>query len=122
MLTACSTPGLLYTDITRPLTLDMQRTTRAPDVALGSQNVFREPFTRAGLRAEWSGYAPGQTARRGGLDTVHYADIRRQSFLGGLWSRTTVVVYGNKEDTGASAGATLADPRRSNPALARRHP
>jgi hypothetical protein len=94
-LTACSAPGLLYTDVTRPLTLDMQETMLTATFAVGTQNIFREPITRAGLTAEWTSGAPGQAARAGGLEAVHYADVRRQSLLGGLWGRTTIVLYGN---------------------------
>lgn len=94
-LAACSAPGLLYTDVTRPLTLDMQETVLTAGFAVGIRNAFREPITRAGLSAEWNSGAPGQAARAGGLEAMHYADVRRQSVLGGLWGRTTIVMYGN---------------------------
>jgi hypothetical protein len=94
-LAACSAPGLLYTDVTRPLTLDMQDTVLSAGIAVGIQNAFREPITRAGLTAEWNSGAPGQAARAGGLEAMHYADVRRQSLLGGLWGRTTIVMYGD---------------------------
>jgi len=93
LLAGCATPGLIYTDITQPLTTNMKETPRAADLAVRSQRGLREPITRTGIRAEWSGYAIGQAARKGKLDIIHYADIRRQSVLG-IWTRTTVEVYG----------------------------
>jgi hypothetical protein len=93
-ITACSTPGLLYTNITLPLTLDMNDTRRAPDSAGAIQRIIREPI--AGIRAEWSNNAPGDSARIGGLDQVSYADVRSNSLLGGLWGSTTILVYGNQ--------------------------
>ncbi len=94
----CSAPGFLYTDITQPLTVDMAGTPRASDSATGYQREIREPFTGTGIRAEWAGYAPGETARDGGLESIHYADIRRRSFVGGIWRSTTALVYGNRQD------------------------
>ena len=94
-ITACSTPGLLYTNITLPLTLDMNDTQRAPDSAGAIQRIIREPI--AGIRAEWSNDAPGDSARIGGLGQVSYADVRSNSLLGGLWGSTTILVYGDRE-------------------------
>lgn len=101
-LGGCSTPGFLYTNITLPLTVDMDETPRGPDTALGSQRIIREPFSRGGIRAEWAGFAPGETAKRGGIDIVYYADIRQQSIFGGIWGQTTALVYGK------GAGVTVS--------------
>jgi hypothetical protein len=97
LVAGCSTPGLLYTDITLPLTLDMSSTPRAPDSTEAMQRIIREPITGAGIRAEWSEDAPGDKARIGGLDRVRYADVRSSSVLGGIWGSTTVLVYGDRE-------------------------
>lgn len=107
LLAGCTTPGFLYTDITQPLTRDMDRTPRAEAVAANGARAFREPFTR--VRAEWSGYGLGKAAREGGIDVVHYADIRRQSILGGLFSRTTIEVYGIRTADGAPGEQGLSD-------------
>lgn len=95
-LAGCSSPGFLYTDITLPLTVDMSATPRAIEATCGVQRVVREPFTGAGIRAEWAGYAPGEAARQGGIEVIHYADVRRESVVGGVWSATTVLVYGTR--------------------------
>lgn len=102
LVAGCSTPGLLYTDITLPLTLDMDGTPRAPDAAKTMQRSVREPM--AGIRAEWANSAPGEQARIGGLGRVSYADLHRHSLVGGLWGSTTVVVYGEREAAAAVAG------------------
>jgi hypothetical protein len=97
LLAGCSTPGLLYTDITLPLTVDMNRTPRAPDASGTSQRSIRAPMSGAGIRAEWSERPPGESAKIGGLDSVSYADMHRYSVLGGLWASATVLVYGNRD-------------------------
>lgn len=89
---ACSTPGFLYTDITLPLTLDMDRTPRAPDATASIQRRIREPI--GGIRAEWSDHSPGEMAQISGLDSVSYADVHSHSVFGGIWSSATVMVYG----------------------------
>jgi hypothetical protein len=107
LVAGCSTPGLLYTDITLPLTLDMDGTPRAPDAAKTIQRSVREPM--AGIRAEWADSAPGEQARIGGMDSVSYADVHRHSLIGGIWGSTTVVVYGERDAAPASAAAAGAE-------------
>lgn len=102
-IAGCSTPGLLYTNITLPLTVDMNSTRRAPDSAAAIQRIIREPLTGAGIRAEWSNDAPGDKARIGGLERVSYADVRSKSVLGGIWGSTTVLVYGDRIEDPAPA-------------------
>jgi hypothetical protein len=96
LVTGCSTPGLLYTNITLPLTVDMNRTQRAVDSTATIQRIIREPLTGAGIRAEWSNKAPGDSARIGGLDEVSYADVHSNSVLAGIWQSTTILVYGDQ--------------------------
>lgn len=110
LLAGCTTPGFLYTDITQPLTRDMNQTPRAEGFAANGANAFRDPFTR--VRAEWAGYGLGNAAKQGGIDVVHYADIRRQSVLGGLFSRTTIEVYGIRTPDDAPGVPVLSDPER----------
>jgi hypothetical protein len=100
LLGGCSSPGLLYTNVTLPLTLDMGATPRATDSAVTVQRSVREPF--AGLRAEWAGTESRERARIGGMDTVSYADVHRHSVVGGLWGSTTLVVHGQRELKSAS--------------------
>jgi hypothetical protein len=96
LITGCSTPGLLYTNITLPLTVDMNSTQRAPDSTATIQRIIREPLTGAGIRAEWSNKAPGDSARIGGLEQVSYADVHSNSVLAGIWQSTTILVYGDQ--------------------------
>lgn len=108
LVAGCGGPGFLYTDITEPLTIDMDGTRRAPDSATGRQREIRDPLTGGGIRAEWAGYAPGQTARDGGLQAVNYADVRRQSVFGGIWRTTTALVYGTRQGEAKAADADTA--------------
>lgn len=97
LLSGC-TYGFIYTDITEPSTRNMHRTAVAPDAASSSRTVLKEPLTRLGMRAEWSGFGIGQAAKRGALADIEYADVRRRSILGGLWEKTTIEVYGRQRD------------------------
>lgn len=97
MLSGCAY-GILYTDVTEPLTLDMNKTPYAPASESSSSTQIKEPITGLGLRAEWAGYGIGQAARRGGLERIYFADVRNEMVLGGIWQRTTVIVHGKAKD------------------------
>jgi hypothetical protein len=45
------------------------------------------------LRFDWGDMSVADAMRRAGIETVHYADIERRSFLG-IWTQTWVHVYG----------------------------
>jgi hypothetical protein len=110
LMAGCSTPGFLYTDITLPLTVDMDRTPRAADASGATLRIIRAPVTGAGIRAEWSDRSPGETAQIGGLDTVSYADVHRHSIVGGIWGSATVLVYGDHEGERAPVAAAKPPP------------
>jgi hypothetical protein len=42
----------------------------------------------------WDDNAIGEIAKRGGIGTIHYADLETHSYLFNLWTRHTVIVYG----------------------------
>jgi hypothetical protein len=95
-LSGC-TYGLIYTDVTLPLTLNMHGQTRGEAVATGEHTIIKEPVTGAGVRAEWASQAIGAAAKRGNLTSICYADTRSRSILAGLWEAHTVMVYGEPE-------------------------
>ena len=93
LLTGCAY-GLLYEDITEPLTIHMEKTAIMPYSAQGRTILVKEPVTQAGVRAEWSSYGIGDVARNAGFCTADYADLRTQTILGGVWKSTKVIVHG----------------------------
>ena len=97
ILAGCA-PGIIYTDITTPLTVDMDGNLRGSIRAERGRQSVKEPLTRLGLRAEWSGYAIGQAAKEAGFSAIRYADLRHRSVIGGLWESQTVIVYGERRE------------------------
>ena len=102
LLTAC-TYGFIYTDVVEPLTINMTQTKMASDVGESGSHTLKEPVTGYGIRVEWASYGIGDTALRGDLDSIHYADVRYRSILGGLWQRRSVQVYGVKDGARSAA-------------------
>ncbi len=93
VLSGC-TSGFLYTNITLPLTVDMNRTPVGHTVTSVNTKRIQEPFTGIDITVEWDSRAIGDAARRAGLETVYFADIHTISFLGGLWEQQAVNVWG----------------------------
>jgi hypothetical protein len=90
-ITGC---GLLYTNVTRPLTDNMDGNQICDDVCGSATHEFRYPFATLGPRIQWANHAIGDAAKRHGLERVNYADIHTTSIILGLWKRVTVQVYG----------------------------
>ena len=93
MLGACA-PGLIYTDITVPLTKNMDRAPVGVKLAEITTQHVRLPVPRARVGAEWSSRAIGEAAEKAGLKKVFYADLRTFSVLAGTWRKETVRVWG----------------------------
>ena len=87
-------PGFIYTNITEPLTTDMNETPRGTRLAALDTKQLKEPITRFNLSAEWDSRAIGDAAKRAGLNTIFYADMKTVSVLGGIWRQQTVRVWG----------------------------
>lgn len=90
---ACS-PGFIYTNITVPLTEDMDHTPRGTRLAALDTKQLKEPITRFNLSAQWDSRAIGDAAREAGLSTIYYADMKTISILGGVWKQEIVRVWG----------------------------
>ena len=93
LLNSCTT-GFIYTDITRPLCVDMRNTDTGSRRAIGSTKKLEIPTTRVDVSAEWSTRAIGDIAKKNNLHTVYYCDRRTLSILGGLFRKQEVIIYG----------------------------
>jgi hypothetical protein len=87
--------GLLYTDITQPLCKDARGTQLGEKKASGSSKKIEIPTARVDIAAEWDSRAIGEIARKHGLKTVYGCDIRRQSYVLGIWRKDEVIIYGD---------------------------
>ena len=88
-LAGCGVTGLLYTEVTLPLDLDARDTATQPRSGDSAWKTFNYV-----VRVDWSGSAIADAAHRAGLTEIHFADLRVQSVLLGVWSQRTAIVYG----------------------------
>lgn len=87
-------PGLLYTDRIQPLCKDMRGTGLGSAQGSGSSKRVTVPASRIDISAEWDSRAIGDIAKKHGMTKVYGCDVRRESYLLGLWRRDEVIVYG----------------------------
>ena len=88
-VTGCTAPGLIYTDIVRPLDLDMHET---PDKrARGRSGTKAITFY---VTVMWDSAAIADAARQRGLTKIYFADMRTVSVWFGTWQQRTAIVYG----------------------------
>ena len=91
--TGCLSGGI-YTHVTKPLDVNLNHTPVHDGGRGESWKTLRIPIT-SGLfiQVDWGSDAIGDTARRAGMTTIHYADLETLSVLG-LWTQRWAVVYG----------------------------
>lgn len=98
--------GLLYTHTVHPLSLHRDPVAVVPTGA-ASGDMKEIQFRYVSIL--WNDKAIGEIAKKGGIDTIHYADLETRSYVLGIWKRHTVRVYGTAskppEPTPADAGA-----------------
>ncbi len=83
--------GLLYTHTVHPLSRHREPAT-VVRTAAASGNMKEIEFRYVSV--QWDDKAIGEIARKGGIETIHYADLETKSYLLGIWKRHTVRVYG----------------------------
>ena len=88
------TSGFIYTNVTFPLTTDMNRTPVGHTFASVNSKLLQEPFTGFDLTVEWDSRALGDAVRKAGFETFYFADLHTISILGGLWEQQAVRVWG----------------------------
>lgn len=87
----CAAPtGLIYSRVTEPWDVNLDRTPVYDEQARDSRNVFRYY-----VRFEWGNEGLAETARRHGLTTIYYADRETLSVLG-IWTQRWAHVYGER--------------------------
>lgn len=95
LLSACGAPGRLYTDWTTPLTTDFAATRRGTlSCELGEHHI-EEPFTRAGVSVDWTSEVVRRAMAEAGMSRAYVAERRVVSILGGIYRRTSIIIYGD---------------------------
>ncbi len=88
------TSGLIYTNVTFPLTTDMNQTPIGHTVTSVNSKLLQEPVTGLDISVEWDSRAIGDAARKAGFETFYFADMKTISLLGGLWEQQAIRVWG----------------------------
>jgi len=90
LASGCTAPGLVYTRITRPLTVNFLE---APVVLDGAPAEGDVKSLRFRVELRWDVNAIGELAKTNGIEEVYYADEEILSVLG-IWRQRFVHVYG----------------------------
>jgi hypothetical protein len=87
--------GMIYTNVTQPLTTHFDET---PVVRDGFENGDVKQLRYSYAHLLWDDNAIGALAKRAGFAEVYYADLQTVSILG-IWTQYRVRVYGRKGDS-----------------------
>ena len=90
-----SIDGRIYTDKVVPYAYNMNETPLATKVCYVKDFKVQEPVTGYNVQAEWMTSAVIEKAREAGIKQIHYADLRIFSILLGLYTRKTLIIYGD---------------------------
>jgi hypothetical protein len=80
--------GCAYMDVKAPLDLDLDKTT------IGSKTGKASSQSILWLVA-WGDSGTKAAAKNGNISVINHMDVRIQSYLLGLYSKKTVIVYGD---------------------------
>ena len=92
---SCSVNGLLYTNKVIPYSDNFKETPIASKVCYVDDFKVKEPVSGFNLQAEWMTSAVINEARKAGIKEIHYADMKIFSVLLGLYTKKTLIVYGD---------------------------
>ena len=90
--------GLIYTNSTVPLVINMNNTPVGNKSAAISSKQLKEPVSGLGMSAAWNSRAIGDAAKRSGLTQINFADMHTFSIFGGIWKKQTVQVWGEQRN------------------------
>lgn len=85
----CAT-GILYSHVTRPLDLDLDRTPVHEGYANNSRSTVQYY-----ARIDWGSTGLGDVSKELGLKRIHYADLETLSILG-IFTRRKAHIYGER--------------------------
>lgn len=80
--------GCLYSNIKTPLDTDLDKTVLGQKV--GTANTYSVLWL-----VSWGDGSTSRAAHEGGITTVNHMDLQVFSVLFGMFSRTTIIVYGD---------------------------
>ena len=81
----------LYSHVVRPLTFNRQPTEILTGTEAGTGDIKQVQYH---ISISMGTNGIGEVAKKNGIETVHYADIEKRSYLFGLWQQEIVHIYG----------------------------
>ena len=95
IMTGCSSPGRLYTNITRPYTTNFNNTPVGTKTCRIKAHRIKEPITPVGVSGEWSSEIINNAMREAGMTKCYYIDEKTFSLLLESFRRKTLILYGD---------------------------
>jgi len=87
--------GRLYTSKTIPYSDDFKETPLGSKVCYVEDFKVKEPVSGYNINAEWMTTSVIEQARKQGISKIYYADLKVFSILLGIYSKKTLVIYGD---------------------------
>ena len=94
LITGCSSPGIIYTNITRPHTTNFNNSPVGSKSCRVDAHRLKEPISRVGVSGEWNSEIIVNAMREAEMTKCYYVDVKILSFLRGMYRRTTLILYG----------------------------
>jgi len=95
LITGCSSPGIIYTNITRPDTTNFNNSPVGSKTCRVNAHRLKEPITRIGVSGEWNSKIIDNAMQEAGMTKCYYVDVKTLSLLLGTYKRTTLILYGD---------------------------
>ena len=93
--TGCSSPGLIYTNITSPYTTNFNNSPVGSKICRVNAHRLKEPISRVGVSGEWSSKIIDNAMNEAGMTNCYYVDVKTLSLLLGTYRRKTLILYGD---------------------------
>ena len=95
LTSGCSSPGRLYTNITRPYTTNFNNTPIGTKTCRVKVKRIKEPVSRVGVSGEWNSDAIINAMREAGMTKCYYIDEKTFSLLNETYRTKTLILYGD---------------------------
>jgi len=95
LFTGCSSPGILYTNITAPYSTNFKNSPLGSKSCRVNAYRLKEPISRVGLSGEWNSEIIHKAMLKAEMTKCYYADVKTLSFLRGAYRRKTLILYGD---------------------------
>jgi len=95
LFAGCSSPGILYTNMTRPSTDNFENTPVGTKSCRVNAYRLKEPISHVGVSGEWNSEIIAKAMLKAGMTKCYYADVKTLSILRGAYRKKTLILYGD---------------------------